>query len=546
MRNITAIILLFCALTARTQTNVKVPPSIQSWINKELAKAPVQTVMKDFNGSNFFAPKTSRVIGYLKGYTPNAGYTTGMIYTANQLTREDYPTVVKINPDGTFEADFVLQYPQINNISIDDVWIPFYLEPGQTVAMLVDKETQTKNKLDKGYYTYAGSVGKINNELAGIDFKKIEYKELSAAVKKMTPDDFKRSVLEKWKAAKTELAKLFIEKKLSPSAQKIALANQDVLFATNLFDFAMYREYEKGDTTNKIFQVPTEASFFNFINNLDLNNRELLISSEFSTFINRLEYSEPVFKANRLVNNEAPALERELRKYQVTDSLFYVLAPQQNNLILQIIHLRALPFNLRYVFEKVQEADKAKYMTFSKSKLSEKFFAKEQDRLLAADLKRKNNIGTELPDTRAAQIFKNIITRYKGKRLYVDFWATTCGPCVAGIKRNYTVREKFNNNPAFDFVFITSEDESPKGDYNKFIAEQKLANTHYLNISDYHYLRELFKFNGIPRYVIINEEGKLVDDNFQMYSFNEDVKKRFPQYEADINELTAKEAKNNK
>lgn len=543
MRSLFTLILLASVLTLHAQTNIVVPKNVQSWIDKELAKAPVKTLLKDFNKGTFFAPKTSRVIGYLKGYNAAGSYTTGMIYTANNLTREDYPTVVKINPDGSFEADFILQYPQINNINIDDVWIPFYLEPGQTVAVIVDKATQEAKKLDKGYYRYAGTTGQINNELAAINFQSIKYTELNEAVKTIAPDDFKKATLEKWKNAKAQLRKEFNQKKLAATTQVIALANQDVLFATNLFDYAMYRQYEKSDTANKIVQLPLESSFFNFINDLNLNNRELLISNEFSTFINRLEYSEPVFKANRLVNNEAPALERELRKYQVTDSLFYVLAPQHDNLILQIIHVRALPFNLRYVFDNVTEADKNSYLNFSKKQLTEKFLAREQDRLATADLKRKNNIGTDLPDTRAAQIFKGIVDRYKGKRLYVDFWATTCGPCVAGIKSNYAVREKFNNTPEFDFVFITSEDESPKDDYNKFIQEQKLGNTHYLKISDYHYLRELFKFNGIPRYVIINEEGKLVDDNFQMYSFQADVKKHFPQYGAAIDELSNNAAK---
>lgn len=540
MRHIFTLILLFGVWTVHAQTNIIVPKNVQNWIDKELAKAPDKTLMKDFNKGDFFVPKTSRVIGYLTGYNAAGSYTTGMIYTANNLTREDYPTVVKINPDGSFEADFILQYPQINNINIDDVWIPFYLEPGQTVAVIVDKATQEAKKLDKGYYRYAGTTGQVNNELAAINFQSIKYTELNQAVKNTAPEDFKKATLEKWKNAKAQLRKEFASKKVAATTQAIALANQDVLFATNLFDYAMYRQYEKADTTNKIAQLPLGTAYYSFLNELNLNNRELLISNEFSTFINRLEYSDHLFKANMMVDNEATALERELTKYAITDSLFYVLAPQPGNLILQIIHVRSLPHNLRYIFDKASEADKNSFVSFSNRKMTENFLALEQDRLVASDLKRKNNIGTELPDTRAAQIFKNIVDRYKGKRLYVDFWATTCGPCVAGIKSNYAVRERFNNTPEFDFVFITSEDESPKDDYNKFVEEQKLGNTYYLKISDYHYLRELFKFNGIPRYVIINEEGKLVDDNFQMYSFKEDVKKHFPQYTADINELATK------
>lgn len=537
---ITSLIVYLSAVNIHAQSSFTIPQSIQTWMDKELARAPNKTLTKDFNKGNFFAPAAARVIGYLKGYKATGNYTTGMIYTANELTGEDYPTVVKINPDGSFEANFILQYPQINHISIDDSWIPFYLEPGQTVAVIIDKAKQEAEKLSKGYYRYAGTTGTVNNELAGIHFETMKYDELNRAVKTIAPDDFKKTTLQKWTTAKTQLIKELQHKKTSAITQTIALANQDVLFATSLFDYAMYRQYETSDTANKIVQLPLKNDFFNFINQLDLNNKALLISNEFSTFVNRLEYSAPLFSANRMVDNNDPVVKREQKKYALTDSLFYTLSPQPNNLVLQIIHVRAMPHTLRYIFEKSTETERNSYVEFSKKQLTEKFLLTEQERLAVTDLKRRKNIATELPDTRAAQIFMDIISRYRGKRLYVDFWATTCGPCVASIKNNYAIREKFTNKPEFDFVFITSEDESPKDDYNKFIAGQKLANTHYLKISDYHYLRELFKFNGIPRYVVISEEGKLVDGNFNMYSFKADIKKHFPQYEKDIEEMEAK------
>lgn len=530
MRNVFGIFLLCCVSILNAQTNFTLPKQIQSWIDKELAKAPNKTLIKDHNKDNFFAPKTSRVVGYLKGYNTNDNYTTGMIYTANQLTREDNPTVLKVNKDGTFEADFLLQHPQINSISIDDVWIPFYLEPGQTVAVIIDKEEQSKKKLEKGYYSYLGTTAKINNELAGIDFYRTPYEELMNAVKTIKPTDYKNTTLDKWKETKKGLLKSLNDKKVSPATHKIALAKQDVVFANNLFDYAMYRKYEENDTANKIAKIPTEASFFNFINDFDLNNKELFIVDEFSTFLNRLEFAEPLFRVNNMVSYDMPVNEKEVRLNQLTDSVFYTLAPQKNNLILQTIHLRAVPFTLRFILGKNSDTVRNNYVENLKVIFKDPFFSSELGRLAIADNNRNNNIGTDLPDTKAAQIFNNIISKYKGKRVYVDFWATTCGPCVGSIKHQYNLREKMNNKPEFDFVFITSEDESPKEDYEKFVQEQKLTNTYYLKISDYHYLRELFKFNGIPRYVVINEDGKLIDDYFQMHNIKTELAEKYPQY----------------
>ncbi|GEM_PF-1691249 len=534
---ITAAFLLFVSIT-NAQNSFSIPKPIQNWINKELAKAPNKTLMKDFNKGKFFAPQKSQIIGYLKGYNANATYTTGMIYADNELTRESHPIVVKINKNGSFEAAFTLAYPATLNIEIADLWISFYLEPGQTLALMIDKEKQNKEKLSKGFYYYKGTAGKINNELAKIDFPATQYQEVMDAAKNISPDDYKQAALLKWKQSKTKLLQSFTDKKISAATQKIALANHDIILAAEMLDYAGYRKQEERMSANKI--APTPVSYFDFVNNLNLNDKALFTSGSFSTFINRLEYSDPIGEYYRLVNQSLPLAEQEISGDAILDSLFYTFAPQKNNLVLQTIHLRASPSKLRYVFK--GGADD--YVTYKMKKFAEPFFQKEFSRIDMIDKKRKNNIGTNLPDTRAGQIFKSIIAKYKGKRLYVDFWATTCAPCIANIKKQYTLRENFANNPDFDFVFITPEDQTPKEDYSKFVTEQKLTNTHYLNTSDFHYLRELFKFNGIPRYIIIDESGKLIDDDYQMHNFKWEIGKLYPKYEATANKLIEQELRN--
>ena len=38
-------------------------------------------------------------------------------------------------------------------------------------------------------------------------------------------------------------------------------------------------------------------------------------------------------------------------------------------------------------------------------------------------------------------------------------------------------------------------------------------------------LRELFEFNGIPRYVLFNPEGEVIDSNYDTYKFWELLKR---------------------
>jgi hypothetical protein len=94
----------------------------------------------DFTKDNFFKTDSAYITGYLKGYDARLGFTSGIIYCSNELTQQDYPTVVKINPDGKFEAKLLLYYPVEKCILISNYSIPFYVEPGQHLDIQVNMD----------------------------------------------------------------------------------------------------------------------------------------------------------------------------------------------------------------------------------------------------------------------------------------------------------------------------------------------------------------------------------------------------------------------
>ncbi len=518
-------------ITLKAQNPITIPAAVDKWIEQQLAAAKSKTLLSNYNSEKFFSNDSARIVGYLKGYNRNMGFATGIVYCANELTRQDYPIVVEIFEDGRFDVRLPVNYPKMLLIDLKDTYIIPYIEPGQTLAMIIDWPAFIQSKEDKKYIWYKGAAGPVNNELNKIKMQRINYDQLvDKDVKEMAPMDFYNKTIQQWDAEKAALNQQFSTNSYLPPTKIIATNMLNEKYAVALFDFEMYRDYEKSsDSTNKVLQLQAPKEYYHFLKRFNFDDKSLLIPDNFSTFINRYEYSAP-YKAIRTTVNKISGTEpaRSLHKESVTDSAVLDFYGMQPNLIHSIANVRAAGWVLKYNL-KNDTAGQQGYINSFIEKLNPHYLKSTATAKFNRLISSNTVSGEALPDNKAAAIFKKIIAPYNGKVLFVDFWATTCGPCVAGIKRMYDTRVKYKNNPDFEFIFITSDNESPKNDYEKFVKEQQLEHTIYLNIDEYRYMRELFAFNGIPHYIAVTADGKIIND-FNMSNFKYELARLLPEY----------------
>ncbi|GAT61996.1 TlpA family protein disulfide reductase [Paludibacter jiangxiensis] len=597
---------------ARTRKSAVVSPAIDKWIKEQLDKAPKKT-LDNYELSSFFVEKQSRLIGCIKGYDSRLGFSTGIIYVANELTREDYPVVIKIEPDGRFEAEIPMHMPKYTLAVFNERYtLPFYIEPGQTLCMILDwDECLTANRKANIRYQfkrveYRGALASLNKELLAYPASQFSYETFDKKRKTMTPLDFKADQMQEYDNNMAQYNEYVKQHSLSQKA-KTLLRNRIMLEnANNLFNYTMDRDYyAKQDSTNKVLKIPVPVSFFDFLKQLPLNDPSLLACNEFSEFINRFEYNDLFLKAqvqfnksqianqpkpeknfleyldeekisiptedrkflsilfkehktdddrkqleemSEVAKNFSEKYQEHLQKYSQKYTIPLIQTNNANseieiwklkegilnnelglkpNLAYEITKVRSLNFS----FKNAASKDNATALwNFLKQGIHTPYLATTGQELLSKAFPERQAASKPLPQSTYADVFRKIIEPFKGKVLFVDFWATTCGPCVGGIKDMKATRVKYANNPNFDFIFITDQRSSPEKDYNDFVKEQEMKNTYRLSIDDFNMLRQLFKFNGIPRYVVIDQKGDVLNDKFEMWNFETELRKIVPAY----------------
>lgn len=106
---------------------------------------------------------------------------------------------------------------------------------------------------------------------------------------------------------------------------------------------------------------------------------------------------------------------------------------------------------------------------------------------------------------------KTKLESFKGKYVYIDIWATWCGPCRAEIPYLQKTEEEFHDKN-IAFVSISIDKQSDFKKWETMVKEKNLGGVQLIADNDWNSdFTKSFGVRSIPRFILIDPNGKVVN-----------------------------------
>lgn len=100
------------------------------------------------------------------------------------------------------------------------------------------------------------------------------------------------------------------------------------------------------------------------------------------------------------------------------------------------------------------------------------------------------------------------LKRLRGKYVYIDVWATWCGPCKAQIPALQKLEREMKGKK---IVFVSMSCDQDKKAWEEFVKKEKLGGFQLFMGAKGEEFARFFNIEMIPRFILLDKKGNIVN-----------------------------------
>lgn len=480
-----------------------------------------------------------KINGVINNYDGNNKI--GRLIYFDAITRIEKNKIIIIDTSGTFSVNFPLIHPIIGSTFLElenNVYYDIYLEPNQNYDVTISGERIIFN----------GESGIINREIAEYhdSLYSISGSEIEKMSNSLNPNlsiDEYISLIKNIENIKYDFLKNY--SKTHNFSEKARILFENEIRYTTAHSWIMYRYNESRKLKDSLpegfyqslfaeFTVVHQNEFesrncndyiANIVSVLEKKDNDVKSRMQFISSANFFTPEELEFLSKRYSNNPD---ERETDEYKEFSKKFFTISNRDmfieldhrfnflnvlNNLSLlnqnigrDLVVTQA--FSSNYI-EKNISPTQSEWKKIDSSIINESI----RNYIHSISVKETTNLNkTRQQDsvivTGIEQVKKKYLDKYLGNVIYIDFYATWCGPCLFEIPYAKELHYKFKTS---DVVFLNLCALSSEENWNSLLNNRNILGENFLLSSEeYTILSELFEVKSFPTYVIVDKNGNIV------------------------------------
>ncbi len=390
--------------------------------------------------------------------------------------------------NGQFTLNLLLDEPKIYNIRYGRRTGQLFINPGDSV-----KFSTTAREFSQ-VMNYSGDRSIENNYLTEKFNNDRTVKSLKVKTYKLEEQEFINAV-EAEKLANQQKFEDFTKGKDIDPFFKFLMESEIYYEWAN--DRLIYPRYHQFYTKDQSFEV--SPVYYDFQRGIDLNDPAKLYSPNFVSFISN--YIDT--KVAKLLEQEPDIQNRDAG---VANSKFDIIQKSfSQKEIQEFLMYNTLKMHIKY---EGANGTAALLETFDKVNNNLNF---------KRDIQKDYSVWKDLEAGKVAPTFAyqdidgnmHDIADYKGKFIYVDIWATWCGPCKKELPYLEALQEEYKDNDKILFTSISIDKD--RSAWERMVKDKDMKGLQLFAENEWRasIVRD-YKIAGIPRFLLIDDEGKII------------------------------------